>query len=76
MNGPTAVSINRFHRSLAFRFTLIIGAAMLLISAGSTYLASVLEQRSLNQGRAESSRTAGGIARGECGQSALYLQSE
>ena len=49
MNGPTAVSINRFHRSLAFRFTLIIGAAMLLISAGSTYLASVLEQRSLNQ---------------------------
>ena len=49
MNDPTGVSSNRFHRSLAFRFTLIIGAAMLLISAGSTYLASVLEQRSLNQ---------------------------
>lgn len=41
---------NRSRRSLAFRFNLIIGVALLIISAGSTYVGSVLERRSLVKG--------------------------
>ena len=40
---------SRFQRSLAFRFNVIIGVALLIISTVSLYTTSTLEQRSLNR---------------------------
>jgi methyl-accepting chemotaxis protein len=50
MNGDSIKRFSRFHSSLAFRFNVIIGAALLIISAGSIYLASMLERRALTKG--------------------------
>jgi len=46
-NDHVAGWFNRSQRSLAFRFNLIIGVALLVLSAGSVYLGSTLERRSL-----------------------------
>jgi methyl-accepting chemotaxis protein len=51
MNSHRVVGFfNRSQKSLAFRFNLIIGVALLIISAGSTYVGSILERRSLVKG--------------------------
>jgi methyl-accepting chemotaxis protein len=48
MNSHRTVGFfNRSRSSLAFRFNLIIGVALFIISAGSTYVGSVLERKSL-----------------------------
>jgi|RhiMetdeSRZDD1v2_1073273.scaffolds.fasta_scaffold09866_11 methyl-accepting chemotaxis protein len=49
MNGDSIKRFSRSHRSLAVRFNVIIGAALLIISAGSIYLASMLERRALTK---------------------------
>src|SRR5919198_169179 len=51
MNSDRVVGFfNRSQKSLAFRFNLIMGVALFIISVCSTYVGSILERRSLVKG--------------------------